>query len=191
MTPELARALELNRAATTRLVAATGRLGSALDRWSRRHRLRRAVLLVDDSPPALLALAAALAPTGLEMHACALDEGVLDALEGLGARAHLIAHCGQAADVWRDVRASVVVVDAHLDARSGGDVLEEIGIGPRAVLVSSRVDTRADRRSVTDAARLAHATPVLRTGSGAWEDALRLAVLRAADDATPTTPESP
>jgi CheY-like chemotaxis protein len=165
--------------------AAATRVSSRLDQWASSHVLRRGVLVVDDSPPALLALVAAIVPTGLGVHACVTDAEAVTAIVGLGATAHVIHCCGDASSVWRRVRSSVVVVDAHLGRTCGADVLSQIGRGPRAVLVSSRVDTPAERDSITDAARVAHATPVLRTDTGEWAERLRAAVLAAADEATP------
>jgi CheY-like chemotaxis protein len=177
--------------ASARFCAAADRLTSRLDRWTETHGLARRVLLVDDSGPALLALASALHHVGAEVHACAHDDDTAAALVSAGVTVHRVHCCGDAAAVWRRTRAAVVVVDAHLGGVCGGDVLSQIGRGPRAVLVSSRVDQPEDRAGITAAARLAHATAVLRTDSGEWAARLRDAVLAALDDALPPAVEAP
>jgi CheY-like chemotaxis protein len=179
----LALALDAHRRAASSCIRAATRLHTRLSRFAEEHRLARTVLVIDDDPAALMGLAATLAPLA-PVHAVTHlpTEGLRVALEHLDATLHVTTCCGDAAEVWERERCAVVVVDAHLDGGDcGASVLERIGRGPRAVLVSSRHESAPD---LAAAARLSHAVAMLRTDTGAWQERLRDVVARMLDEAT-------
>lgn len=145
--------------------------------WSKDNGLRRSIMIIDDSAPALCALVNALAPVGVPIHAVTQehDENVRGALLGLGAvEVHVAATMGDVAALWAELRCEVVVSDVHLgDGVTGLDVLAEIGRGPQCFLVTSHEDART---SVDQAARLVQARGFVRTDTGAWQERLRAEV---------------
>lgn len=149
-------------------------------RWLAEHdTLRRSVMIVDDTPTALAALVAALAPLGVPLHAVTADasESLRATLVLMGAaEVHVVSAMRDASAVWEDVRSAVVVCDLHLgDGVTGMDVIAGVGDrGVRCVLVSS-CDPSA-RDSIERAADRVHAEGVVRTGTGRWMDALRRSV---------------
>lgn len=185
----LAFALAAHERAATSCIRAAVRVRTRLERFAREHRLERSVLVVDDDAPALMGLVATLAPLGVPVHAVThLPSAELRAaVEHLGATLHVTSCCGDAAEVWEHERCAVVVADAHLDGGAcGAHVLDRIGRGPRAVLLSSMHESAPD---LADAARAAHAASMLRTDTGAWQERLRDLVARMLDDAAPMATE--
>lgn len=158
-----------------------------LDGVAERHALRREVLVVDDTPPALGALLACLSPIGVRLRAVTHDRTAVAMLRGLGAEVLLVPSYGDVASVWRRHRSAVVVIDEDLrdgptGARhSGTDIVaRSIPREARAIVVTSHDEARA---SLTDATRTVQAAAVIRTDAGEWGDRLRAEVLRALDDA--------
>ena len=154
-----------------------------LDGVARRHRLERAVMVVDDVPSALAALVSVLAPLGAPVLAVTHDRTAAAALRGLGAAEVLVvADYDAVPGLWRRWRSAVVVTDEGLGDRSGAELVERLDRSPRVVLVTSH---HGARESLADAARVVRAAAIVRTDTGAWIDDLRAEVLRALDDACP------
>lgn len=159
------------------------RVLTRMEVWCVAHRLDRSVLVVDDSPPALAALVASLMPLGVPVHAVTNDPDVAAWITAEGASAHRVTNFCEAAAVWARVRSAVVVVDWHLSQGvTAGDVLDAIGRGPRAVIVTSRDGTRD---TIPEMARLTQATSVFRSGGTESMDRVREAVRALLDEATP------
>lgn len=156
-------------------------LTEAIQNWLNYHPLSQSLVVVEDSPPALCALVAALAPLGVPLHAVTTDPDpyLHSTLRNLGAIPHLVDSYSDAEGVWREVRSAVVVFDINLGSGQNGlSLLMDVGRGPRAVLISSECHTDRTRISAERASLLAHAESVFRTNSGAWEGELREIVSR-------------
>ncbi len=156
-------------------------LTEAIQNWLNYHPLSQSLVIVEDSPPALCALVAALVPLDVPLHAVTTDSDpyLHSTLRGLGATPHLVESYADAEGVWRDIRSAVVVFDINLGSGQNGlSLLMDVGRGPRAVLISSECQTDQTRLSAERASTLAHAESVFRTGSGAWEEELRTVVSR-------------
>ena len=170
------------------MVAQVDDLSHHLREWLDDHALRRSILVVDDSPPALCALVALLAPLGVPLHAVTDDPTCASTLVLLGAHAHVVDSLASASRVWAETRSAVVVSDLTLgDGVSGLSVLASMGRGPRCVLVTSRDDT-AVASTLAAAADTVQALSVVRTHTGAWEARLRDGVSALLDDAAPYSP---
>lgn len=165
-----------------------GKIEAAL-RWLDAHsKLRRSILVLDDSPSALLALVDVLAPLELPIHAVTLDPGqtVRAALIAQGAATvHAVDDPLDAVDVWEETRSAVVVTDVHLGGHTTGmDVIGAVrDRGVRCVLITS-CDPE-DRASVERVARRVHAEGIVRTTSPEWETRLRRDVAALVDAAAP------
>jgi CheY-like chemotaxis protein len=165
------------------LASQTADLTAHLRAWLCDHELRRSIMIIDDSPPALCALVALLAPLGVPLHAVTDDPTCASTLTMLGAHAHVVASLENAAAVWSEVRAAVVISDLTLGhGVSGLSVLASMGRGPRCVLVTSR-DDHASGSTLAAAADTVQALSVVRTLTGAWEERLRDGVSKLLDDA--------
>lgn len=177
------RACEALHTALDRNDSIATRVLRRLEAWQIAHRLDRSVLVVDDSPPALAALAVALLPLGVPIHAVTTDDTVADYLRTQGVVAHRVDAFLESAEVWLAARCAVVVVDWHLEhGVSAGDVLDAIGRGPRAVIVTSSDETRS---SLPDVARLSQATSVFRSGGIDSLERIREATRALLDEAAP------
>ena len=160
-------------------------------RWLDDHAtLRRSVLVIDDTPSALVALVSTLAPIGVPLHAVTTDpsEHVRSTLYLVGAASvHVVPTMADAAAVWEETRSSVVVCDLHLgDGVTAMDVIAAVSDrGVRCVIVSS-CDAAA-RESVERVASRVHADGIVRTGTGRWEAQIREDVARHVDTLTPRT----
>ena len=151
-------------------------LTEVVTRWLDYNPLTRSVVVVDDSPPALCALASILSSLGVPIHAVTTDPDpdLHSTLKSLGAIPHLVSNFSEASEVWRTLRSAVVVIDINLDESTNGlNLLMGIGRGPRAVLVSSECTTDSSRISAGRASMLADAISMFRTDSGSWEKELR------------------
>lgn len=169
-------ALDRNRQIATRVL-------TRMEAWQIAHRLDRSIFVVDDSSTALAALANALLPLGVPIHVVTTDTMVAEWLTREGAICHAVGRFEEAAEVWLEVRSAVVVVDWHLaQGVTAGDVLDAIGRGPRAVIVTSREGTRD---SIPEMARLTQATAVFRSGGLESLDRVRDAAWALLDEATP------
>ena len=149
-----------------------------LHKWLSHHTLRKSVLIIDDSSPALCVLVSLLAPTGVAIHAVSTDGDphLRRTVESFGGELHLVRSYEDASLVWAETRSAVVVVDLHLGVGlSGLDVIDSIGRGPGCIVVTS---CDAPRDSVERAATSVQAESMVRTDSGAWETSLRDSVLR-------------
>lgn len=154
-----------------RVECATSNIAEALERWEAEHTLTRSVLVVDDSATQALALAALLRHLGCPVHVVmTADYPSLDAaVAEYGAIVHRVDRWIDAAEVWRELRSAVVILDVHLgDGVTGMDVLEKIGREPVAVLVSS-CDPSA-RESVERVAVSVRAYGIVRSHTGSWLD---------------------
>lgn len=157
-----------------------------LDGVAARHHVNRAVLVVDDSPTALAALVAILAPLGAPVHAVTHDRTAATALRGLGAEVHVVSSYGDAPSLWHRYRCAAVVIDEDLRdgasgaTHSGTDLAARLPREARVVVVTSHDGARA---SLADAARAVRACAVIRTDAGEWGQRLRDEVLRALDEA--------
>lgn len=178
------RALVLRRTLAEHMNALASRtsdLRESLRAWLSDHGLRRSILVVDDSAPALCALVNLITRMGVEVHAVTTDASAESTLRGLGAHVHVVSGFERAADVWRETRSAVVVIDLHLgDGVTGLDILDDIGRGPRALVVTS-CDSARD--SIERAAETVQAESVIRTITGGWETRLRDGVERMLNDA--------
>ena len=170
------------------MVTQAADLAAHLKDWLEDHPLRRSVLLIDDSPPALCALVAILAPLGVAVHAVTDDPDCMSTLCELGATPHLVSGYEESVGVWKALRSAVVVVDLHLgDGVSGLDILGMVGRGPRCIVVTSHSDSRI---SVGRAAGAIQAEGIVRTMTGAWEERLRDGVDRLLMEASSKAGES-
>lgn len=183
----LAAIVALQAVTTGRAAAAAHVNGRAhemrtrLDRHVERHALARSVLVADDSPTALAALVAHLAPLGAPVHAVTDDRTVASALRGVGAaEVHVVHDFDAVPGLARRYRCAVAVIDEHLGEQSGAELAMRLGRGPRVVLVTSHDGARD---SLHDAARVSQAAAVIRTDAGEWAERLRDEVLRALDEA--------
>lgn len=164
----------LERRATARCArveCATSSIAEAIERWEAEHPLKRSVLVVDDSATQALAIAALLRHLGCPVHVVMTAEyPSLDAaVAGYGAIVHRVGQWIDAAEVWRQLRCAVVILDIHLgNGVTGMDVLEKIGREPVAVLVSS-CDPSA-RESVERVAVSVRAHGIVRSHTGGWLD---------------------
>ena len=141
------------------------------------------MLVVDDSPSALAALAVTLLPLGVPIHAVTTDNTVIDYLRMQGIVPHRVETFLESAEVWLAARCAVVVVDWHLEhGITAGDVLDAIGRGPRAVIVTSSDEARS---SLPDVARLSQATSVFRSGGIDSLERIREATRALLDEAAP------
>jgi len=177
------RACERMHAALDRNDEIATRVLRRLEAWQFAHRLDRSVLVIDDSPPALAALAVALLPLGVPIHAVTTDDVVADYLRAQGIVPHRVGTFLESAEVWLIARCAVVVVDWHLEhGVTAGDVLDSVGRGPRVVIVTSSDETRS---SLPDVARLSQATSVFRSGGIDSLERIREATRALLDEAAP------
>ena len=177
------RACEAVHAALVRYDEIATRVLRRLEAWRFAHRLDRSVLVVDDSPSALAALAVTLLPLGVPIHAVTTDNTVIDYLRMQGIVPHRVETFLESAEVWLAARCAVVVVDWHLEhGITAGDVLDAIGRGPRAVIVTSSDEARS---SLPDVARLSQATSVFRSGGIDSLERIREATRALLDEAAP------
>lgn len=155
-----------------------------LDRVARDGAMRRAVMVVDDSPAALSGLCGILSGIGAPILATTHDRTVSAGLLRSGAAEVVLVHDYDEVPMrWRsNGRPAVVVIDEHLGDHSGAALVHRLPRGPRAVLVTSHDGAR---ESLDDAARVVQSAAIIRTDSGGWTDDLRAEVLRALDDACP------
>lgn len=163
-------------------------LTDVITRWLDYNPLTRSVVIIDDSPPALCALASTLSVLGVPLHAVTTDPDpdLHSTLRSLGATPHLVPNFSLAESVWRKVRSAVVVVDINLDNSTNGlNLLLDIGRGPRAILISSECTTDSSRISAGRASLFVDAVSVFRTGSGAWEAELRNKIMDLLDLTVP------
>lgn len=151
-----------------------------LSRVARDHAVRREVLVVDDSPTALGALLAYLAPLGVPLRAVTHDRTAVAMLRGLAADVVVVHDYDEAPGLWRRYRPAVVVIDEHLGGHSGTALAARLPREARVVVVTSHDGAR---ESLTDATRTVQAAAVIRTDAGDWAERLRDEVLRALDDA--------
>lgn len=164
-------------------------IGAAVREWLDAHdTLRRSVLVVDDTPTALVALVSILAPIGIPLHAVTTDasEALRSTLLLVGAaEVHVVPAMGDAARVWEETRSSVIVCDLHLgDGVTGMDVIAGVADrGVRCIIVSSCGPSSRD--SVERAADRVHAEGIVRTNTGRWEESLRERVSDSVDTLTP------
>ena len=171
---------------TARLHDDAARVRTRLDGVAARHHVRREVLVVDDSPSALAALVALIAPIGAPVHAVTHDRTAVAALRGLGAEVHVVASYGDAPSLWHRYRCAAVVIDEDLrdgangPTHSGTDLAGRLPREARVVVVTSHDGARA---SLADATRAVRAGAVIRTDSGRWMDDLRAQVHAAVDEA--------
>lgn len=168
-------------------------------RWLAEHdTLQRSVLVVDDSPSALLLLVTTLAPIGVPLHVVTTDksEAFFNAARAFGGhvKVHAVDSIEDASRVWDTVLSSVAVCDLNLGRSRDGspytgmDVLASIGDrGVRSVLVTSCDEDTESRESVERVARRVHAQSFVRTLTGQWSERLREEVADLVDILTPRT----
>jgi CheY-like chemotaxis protein len=161
-----------------------------LDRVARDGAMRRAVMVVDDSPAALSGLCGILSGIGVPILAVTHNRTITAGLVASGAAdVCVVSDYAEVRGLWRRHRPAVLVIDEHLHdgARdhSGASIVSLLPRGPRTVLVTSHGGAR---ESLDDAARVVQASAIIRTEAGDWTDRLRAEVLRALDDACPPAP---